>query len=179
MGSSYEWRFKYGPSQWESFRKINLSTTINKLSKGCDNGVSSDIPASTTQGNITQSYTLSCSLCSHSAENSYSVKIFAQNQADGKLPRPLLLFNEITVWCNVPHALYIYPLAGSESTSLYHHAKTSKFNKYHLQTEMTHFFSSGVFDSRGLPFANYSSLAINWSITTQECGPLDTLIFPQ
>lgn len=60
-------------------------------------------------------HTLTCGLCSTANENSYSIKIFAQNEADAKLPRPLMLFNELTVWCNVPHALYIYPLVNQKS----------------------------------------------------------------
>ncbi|KAL4472934.1 hypothetical protein ABPG72_007811 [Tetrahymena utriculariae] len=183
MGSSYNWRFKHGPSQWESWRKINVNTQVNLKQKGCtgQEGLISNIPKQTTQGNITQSYQLSCGLCKADKENSYTISISAQNEADVKLPRPLVLHNELIVWCNVPHALYIYPLTspnqrdGDDESVLLQHAKTSKFNKYHLQTEMNHFFFTQVFDSRSLPFANYTSLAIGWKITTSECGPLTNL----
>lgn len=149
MGSSYDWRFKYGPSQWESWRKINVNTEVNLKQKGCtgEQGLLSNIPKQTTQGNITQMYTLSCGLCKAANENSYTITISSRNQADAKLPRPLTLQNELIVWCNVPHALYIYPLTTPNSnhemeSTVLQHAKTSKFNKYHLQTEMNHFFST-------------------------------------
>lgn len=87
---------------------------MKRQHKGCDgnaNGLSLTMPSHTSQGNITQSYPFTCGVCSEGNENSYRLTITAQNQADSKLPRPIKLSNEITVWCNLPHALYIYPLA--------------------------------------------------------------------
>lgn len=40
---------------------------------------------------------------------------------------------------------------------------------------MSHYFSTSAFDSRSLPFANYSSIAIAWSLTRSDCGGLAPL----
>lgn len=79
MGSSYDWRFKHGPSQWESWRKIKLDTTVRKVQRGCDanSGLSANIPTHTSQGNVLQTYTLTCGVCAVANENSYSVTLLS------------------------------------------------------------------------------------------------------
>lgn len=79
MGSSYDWRFEHGPSQWESWRKINLETTVKKIHRGCEanSGLQANIPQHTSQGIVTQTYTLTCGVCAIANENSYSVMLFS------------------------------------------------------------------------------------------------------
>ncbi|EGR28647.1 nucleoporin 210, putative, partial [Ichthyophthirius multifiliis] len=178
MNSKYNWTFNYGPSQWENQRKINIRTQIENIqgNSDCDQ-LKHNIPSFTTQGNVTRFYTLQCGFCRKSQENMFISRIFVQNQADEKLPRPLEMENNLRIWCNVPHSLYIYPLQDliEGKFNEWENAKTSKFQNYYLRQNMKHFFHINVFDSRNLPFYVFSSLKIEWSLSTMACGDITEL----